>query len=115
MKVGNTLSSTKSAVSGVPQGSVLGPILFLIFVSDLSSLLTTKSSLYADDLKFYGNPTHAHQTLQTNINRLSYWSAVWQMPINADKCVVLKLGIKQSNVRKVTGLILDASTLVNVQ
>ena len=113
MKVGNTLSSTKSAASGVPQGSVLDSILFLIFVSDLSLVLTTKSTLYADDLKFYGNPTHAHQTLQ--INRLSYWSAVWQMPINADKCVVLKLGIKQSNVRKVTGLILDASTLVNGQ
>ena len=72
VKVGNTLSSTKSAVSGVPQRSVLGPILFLIFFSDLSSLLTTKSSLYANDLKFYGNPTHTHQTLQTNINRLSY-------------------------------------------
>ena len=55
VRVGNTLSSTASVLSGVPQGSVLGPLLFLLFIDDLATLLRCPCYIFADDEKFIGS------------------------------------------------------------
>ena len=78
---------------GVPQGSVLGPALFNLFINDLSSTLPTdvRFSLYADDLAIWAsspNVHHATAAVQEALNRLESWSLQWQLPLNPAKCEV---------------------------
>ena len=80
--------------SGVPQGSVLGPILFLVYINDLDSSLVSSVQKFADDTKLFGvvdDETHRIM-LQQDLHRLCHWSEMWQMPFNASKCTVLHLG-----------------------
>ena len=76
--------------SGVPQGSVLGPLLFLLYVNDLPDILTCKSLLYADDLKIWtaSNPSG----LQMDVDAVKRWSEDWDLPINNDKCTHVSFG-----------------------
>ena len=80
--------------SGVPQGSVLGPVLFLIFINDLDSHILNKVLKFADDTKVYGmvNNNADHDRLQNDLDTLSEWAARWQMQFNVDKCKVMHLG-----------------------
>ena len=55
VRVGSNISSQKCVASGMPQGSVLGPLLFLIYTAELLQLLTAKCSLFADDRKIYNH------------------------------------------------------------
>ena len=82
--------------SGVPQGSVLGPLLFLVFINDIDSSLTSSISKFADDTKLYRNVNDERDAslLQKDLDRLSTWSQTWQMSFNADKCKVLHFGSK---------------------
>ena len=80
--------------SGVPQGYVLGPILFLIYVSDISDDVSSNVILFADDTKLYSRverPEDCH-TLQEDINKLVNWSEKWLMRFNTEKCKVLHFG-----------------------
>jgi ribonucleases P/MRP protein subunit RPP40 len=93
--IGNVFSSVSSVVSGVPQGSVLGPVLFLVFINDIDVIRLGQSSikLFADDLKIYkivdiSNPT---VTLQLSSDQLVKWSFDWQLPINIEKCSVISM------------------------
>jgi hypothetical protein len=92
------LSAEKQVISGVPQGSVLGPILFLIFINDIDKVCSgsTKFSLFADDLKLYSDiditsASNNNQDLQCSLDKLVVWSLDWQLSINIDKCSVLGL------------------------
>lgn len=80
-----------SVQSGVPQGSVLGPCLFLIYINDLPDLLTVPARLFADDTVVYKKIVsprdQAH--LQTNLDQLAEWEKKWDMEFNAGKCTVL--------------------------
>ena len=81
-------------VSGVPQGSVLGPIYFLIYINDLSKMLFNPCLLFADDTKIYchiRNEGDIYQ-LQQEIDKLLRWSERWQMPFNISKCKNLHIG-----------------------
>jgi len=77
--------------SGIPQGSILGPILFLIFINDLSEICATEQDtvmyLYADDAKVYGtitcNSDHLH--LQKVIDHIKEWCDQWLLPLNVHK------------------------------
>ena len=80
--------------SGVPQGSVLGPILFLIYVSDISDDVSSNVILFADDTKLYSRVERQEDchTLQEDINKLVNWSEKWLMRFNTEKCKVLHFG-----------------------
>nr|VZI32092.1 unnamed protein product [Spirometra erinaceieuropaei] len=94
VQFGRQQSSEVSVVSGVPQGSVLGPTLFLVFINDCVKDLDCDTILFADDIKLWKvihNAADAdHQ--QANLNRLENWSKRWLMPFNISKCNFLQLG-----------------------
>jgi len=76
------------------KGSVLGPILFLIFINDLDSTLTSFILKFADDTKLFGrvNTDMDREVLQRDLYQLLKWSKKWQMPFNTGKCVVVHFG-----------------------
>lgn len=99
----NYLSTVADVISGVPQGSVLGPILFLVFINDVISIRCgdTTVKLFADDLKLYSvyNTTDNSADLQQSIDKLVNWSKLWQLEINLNKCHVLSINTKsKSNI-----------------
>ena len=91
----NGFSSDWSDVtSGVPQGSVLGPILFILYVNDLPSVVKSCCKVFADDTKLY-KEIHGlkdYQDLQDDIYELCRWTAKWLLFFNANKCKVLHVG-----------------------
>jgi len=87
-------SSWRHVWSGVPQGSVLGPILFLIFINDLDEQLSGRVLKFTDDTKLFDivdNQTQA-QNLQKDIDILGSWAQEWQMKFNVEKCKVVHYG-----------------------
>ena len=76
--------------SGVPQGSVLGPLLFLVYINDLPNNLQCTCKIFADDTKLIGNPETTD--LQSDINRACKWSLDWQLRFNSTKIHVMHLG-----------------------
>ena len=92
VKVEDCLSDVQEVTSGVPQGSVLGPTLFLIFINDLLDLdIKSKIYLFADDVKLY-NLSCNHNDLLTDLDLIYYWSEKWQLKMSLPKCFVLHLG-----------------------
>jgi retron-type reverse transcriptase len=94
VKVGNAYSVKCPVVSGIPQGSVLDPLLFSLYIMDLRHLLQSNYSLYADDCKIFSNPCEFSLILQNDVDTLSDWSKKWLIPLNINKCSVLHMGKK---------------------
>ena len=88
-----TYSSPCKVTSGVPQGTVLGPTLFLLYINDLISNIQSTVRLFADDCLIYRpiNSPNDHQLLQQDLNTLNTWAKTWQMKFNVDKCCILQL------------------------
>ena len=82
--------------SGIPQGSVLGPTLFNVFINDLPSTVDSHMKLFADDTKLYRTVDSKADSdlLQMGVNTVTNWSNVWQLPFNESKCKVLHYGRK---------------------
>ena len=84
----NIHSDPCKVLSGVPQGSVLGPLLFLLFINDLPDNISSSIRLYADDViiyrSIYSNEDVIH--LQMDLDTLSKWALDWHMTFNLDKC-----------------------------
>ena len=98
--IGNEMSHTLQVNSGVPQGSILGPLLFVLFINDLPQGLEqgTNLALYADDTKIWRNiqSPSDHQILQNDINYLNDWALRNKMKFHPSKCKVLSISLRQS-------------------
>ena len=92
VRIGSCVSTERSVCSGVPQGSVLGPALFLSYIADLSFQITSDHIFYADDCKIYANPLTDHNSLQLDLHSVKKWCQNWLIPLNLDKCVLMHLG-----------------------
>ena len=92
--INDKVSDWQRVASGVPQGSVLGPVLFLIYINDLDKDLISKISKFADDTKLGKSVSTLEdcQYLQKDLDSLHNWSLEWQMEFNADKCSIIHLG-----------------------
>ena len=88
------VSSWKSVLSGVPQGSVLGPILFLVYINDLEEGVTCKILKFADDTKLFRKVKEIgdKQNLQDDIDKCVKWSEKWQMLFNFGRYKCLHTG-----------------------
>lgn len=124
-------SDWSSVVSGVPQGSVLGPLLFLIYINDLDEGIISKLGKFADDTKVARGVSNDSEVeiLRADLCKLFQWSVDWQMLFNVDKCTVMHLGSKNpqceykmgNNILKISkqerdlGVTIDSSGKSTVQ
>ena len=93
------MSEWKEVVSGVPQGSVLGPLLFLLYINDLDIGISSKISMFADDTKIASTVQSAQDNyrVQRDLDRLVAWADRWQMEFNSQKCKVMHIGKDNRN------------------
>ena len=78
-------------VSGLPQSTVLGPLLFLLHINDLPSVVSSKARLFADDCLIYRYFKNKEDqiALQKDLNLLENWGNTWGMRFNAAKCNIM--------------------------
>ena len=89
-------------LSGVPQESVIGPTLFLIYINDLPDYVNSAVHLFADDTIVYltvHNEDHCDQ-LQTDIDQLQLWEKHWSVEFNPEKCELLRITRKRTAVER---------------
>ena len=94
--INSKASGWAPVTSGVPQGSVLGPLLFIIYINDIDEGIVSRISKFADDTKLgtdVSTPEKVEQ-LQLDLQKLGEWSDKWQMPFNAAKCKVMHIGYR---------------------
>ena len=96
--VNDKMSTWADILSGIPQGSVLGPILFVIFINDLPDVVTSTVKIFADDTKLFRNVKSPEGTekIQQDLDNLMKWSSQRQLGFNEAKCKVIHLGTANS-------------------
>ena len=97
-------SASRDVLSGVPQGSVLGPLLFVLFVNYLPDELKNATKLFADDLKLIVN---ASNKLKTNedLSKLEKWESLWLIKFNPSKCKVMHLAYNNNPIHNISWMV----------
>ena len=92
--------------SGVPEGSILGPLLFACYVADIHHHIETNCIAYADDLKLYHRISSPADvlSLQSDLDRLHLWSNTWRLRLNPSKCKFISFTLRTSPVDAVYNL-----------
>ena len=90
--------------SGVSQGSILGPLLFLVCVNDIDVGLISSIRLFADDCTIFRviSCIKDCEDLQSDLNRLYYWIQLWQLTLNQSKCKVMRITKKRKRFTTTT-------------
>ena len=98
VQVGGAFSSPTSVDSGVPQGTVLGPLLFLLHINDLPQVVSSQVRLFADDCLLYRviRCREDQLALQRDLTTLSKWGDTWGMKFNAAKCNIMRISRSQT-------------------
>ena len=95
--VNGSRSTWRPVSSGVPQGSVIGRALFLLYINDINVNIQSKMRLFADDSVIYREILcqKDHDILQQDLNTLANWSRKWLMGFNIQKCAILTITRKR--------------------
>ena len=107
--INGTKSKQAPVISGIPQGTVLGPLLFVLYINDLLDDITSQGLLYADDSKIFRQISSQKDSeeLQKDTKTLEDWSTLWLLKFHPGKCHVLTLGkfenIKYTNRYRICG------------
>ena len=91
--INRTKSEWRKVTSGIPQGSVLGPILFLIFINDMPEVLNCCIKLFADDAKLYSPIKEENDRIrmQVGLKNAEEWAKIWKMFFHIKKCKYLHI------------------------
>ena len=126
VKIENALSSQMPVISGVPQGSVLGPLLYILYINDLPNVIQHSSIyIFADDTKLsFSFPRNlpSYCNLEADLLSISKWANEMQLTLALNKCSILHLGnsnpqydyviddlcLKKSNLIKDLGVTVDS-------
>ena len=98
VRVNGKESRPASVLSGIPQGSVLGPLLFVLFINDLPDAVTSWCYLFADDTKV-ARPVACKEDallLQRDLDELQTWSSNWLLKFHPDKCKIISVGAHEN-------------------
>jgi hypothetical protein len=113
--INNTVSSTKPINIGVPQGTILGPILFLIFVNDISNhVLNSSINIYADDVVLYyshNDITLLRDSLQNSLNSVHNWYVRNKLSLSVEKCTSMLINYSKKKTVEPFRLMLDGSVI----
>ena len=98
VSLNGSFSSWHPVTAGVPQGSILGPLLFILYVNDISKSINCKLKVFANDIAIYHQVSSIQDChfLQQNLNSCLQWCSQWQVNLNPAKCEALCISNKQS-------------------
>ena len=88
----NKASDYLPVKSGIPQGTVLGPLMFLLYINDIDQNISSTIRLFTDDCIMYRTVTTREEasSLQYDLDKIYDWCTTWQMQLNIDKCAILR-------------------------